>query len=259
MYLTINKKLFIFIIVVISIIAVGSLGFIVYDKFISKQDNDKEYITVIKDASIDINKLYKVGEILDKLDKAYARDSKYQGYIYNTKILEVRDFDKNAALYAAIYPEIINSNTDQTISNERVKNRYLNMFGKGLDYKPTSLEISEGFKIEYDKATKAYKYKAPIITNDHKNEYLARNIKTTIKDDLVIVTRKAFYAEYTGNNAIIYTSSAKNLKVGEVTLKNGEVSIKEVIGKYGSRLRTYDVTFKLGSDDEYSLYKIERT
>ena len=260
MYLTINKKLFITIITAISVIAVGAIGFIIYDKLVLSKKTDNEYITIIKDASIDINKLYKVGEILDKLDKAYAsNESKYQGYIYTNKLLEVKDFDKNAAIYAAIYPEIIKSNTEYTISNERVKNRYLNIFGKSLEYKPSSLDLGEQIKVEYDKANKTYKYKAALTNNDHKGEYLARSIKTTIKDDLVVVTRKVFYVEYSGSNANIYTSSAKSSKIGEVSLKNGEVSLKEVIGKCGSRMHTYEYTFKLGSDDEYSFYKIERT
>ena len=224
MYLTINKNLFIVIIVVLSILTLGSTGFIIYDKLISNKDNDKEYITVIKDASIDINRLYKIGEILDKLDKAFATsESKYQGYMYKTRVLEVKDFDKNAAIYASLYPEIIRSNTENTISNERVKSRYLSIFGKSLDYKPNSLELGEQIKVEYDKTNKVYKYKAALTNNDHKGEYLARNIKTTIKDDMVIVTRKVFYVEYSGSNAIIYTTSSKGTKVGEVSLKNGEV------------------------------------
>ena len=260
MYLTINKKLFITIITVISVIALGSIGFIVYDKLVLSKKTENEYITVIKDASIDVNRLYKVGEILDKLDKAYAsNETKYQGYIYSTKLLEVKDFDKNAAIYAAIYPEIIRSNTEYTISNERVKSRYLNLFGKSVDYKPNSLELGDKIKVEYDKTNKVYKYKAALTNNEHKEEYLARSIKTTIKDDLVIVTRKVFYVEYNGLNANIYTSASKKSKIGEVTLKNGEVSLREVTGKYGSQMHTYEYTFKLGSDDEYSFYKIERT
>lgn len=260
MYITMNKKLLILIITVLSIIALASTGYIVYDKIISVSGNDKEYITIIKDESIDINKLYKVGEILDKLDKAFSiNDSKYQGYIYDINTLEVKDFDKKAAIYAALYPEIIRSNTAQSISNERVKNRYLNIFGKTLDYKPSSLDLSEELKVEYDKDKKEYRYTAPITNNEHRSEYLARNIKTTINDDLVVVTRKVFYVEYSGNIANIYTSATKSTKIGDVSLKNGEVSLKEVTGKYASRMRTYEFTFKLSGDDEYSLYKIERT
>ena len=260
MYVTINKKLLILIITVISLIAVGSLGFIVYDKIIKTSETEKEYITVIKDESIDINKLYKIGEILNKLDKAYgSSDSKYLGYIYSKPIIEVRDFDKDAAIFASLYSDIIRSNTEQTISNDVIKNEYESIFGKTLKYKPNSLELGENIKVEYDSTNKEYKYKATITDNSNKNEYLARSMKTTIKEDTVVVTRKVFYVEYVGGYANIYTTSSKGDKVGNVSLKNGKISLKEVTGKYGSKLNTYDVTFKLGSDDEYSFYKIERT
>lgn len=255
-----NKKGYIITIVIVMLISLAAVGYIVYEKFIVKTDEDKEYITVIKDASIDINKLYGIGEILDKFDKAYASsESKYVGYIYSTPVIEVKDFDKNAGIYAAMYSDMIRSNTEQTISNEIVKNRYQSIFGKSLEYKPSGLDLGENLTVEYDKENKAYKYIATITNNDHKSEYLARNMKTTLKDDLVIVTRKVFYVEYSGSSAIIYTNSSKTTKVGQVSLIDGEVSLKEVTGKYGSKLSTYDVTFKLGSDDEYYFYKIEKT
>ena len=260
MYLTINKKLFILIITVLSILVVGSLGFIVYDKLIKAAEEEKEYITVIDDASIDVNKLYEIGEILDNFDKAFGTsDSKYLGYVYNNKVLEARDFDKNAAIYASIYPNLIRSNTEQTISNARIKSRYEKIFGKALEYKPASLDLGNNIKVTYDETNKTYKYTASITNNDHKGEYLVRNMKTTLKDDLVIVTRKVFYVEYSNNSAIIYTNSSKGTKLGSVSLKNGEVSLKEVTGKFGSKLNTYDFTFKLGSDDEYTFNKIQRT
>ena len=84
-------------------------------------------------------------------------------------------------------------------------------------------------------------------------------MKTTLTDDLVIVTRKVFFVEYSGTNAIIYKDATKSNKLGEVKLNNGEVTLQEVTGKYGSKLNTYDITFKLGSDDIYNFYKIERT
>ena len=255
-----NKKGLIITIVILILMLLGSIGYIVYDKFIAKTEEEKKYVTVINDVSIDVNKIYKVGDILNKFDEAFGtNDSKYFGYIYSTKIIESRDFDKNAAIYASLYSDIIRSNTEQTISNEIVKNQYEKIFGKTLKYKPSNLELGENIKVEYDDTNKIYKYTASITNNDHKSEYLARNMKTTLKDDLVIVTRKVFYVEYSKNNASIYTNSSKETKVGEVTLKNGEVSLSEVTGKYGSRLNTYEVTFKLGSDDEYNFYKIERT
>lgn len=255
-----NKKGPVIAIIVLLLISLGAVGYIVYDKFILKQDEEKEYITVINDTSIDVNKLYNVGDILNKFDNAFSpSDSKYLGYIYKTKIIEARDFDPNAAIYASISSDFIRSNTEQTISNERVKNRYEKIFGKSLEYKPSSLELGDNIKLTYDEVNKIYKYTASITNNDHKSEYLSRNIKTKLQDDLVIVTRKVFYVEYSEPYVTIYTDSSKATKLGTLKLKNGEVSLAEVTGKYGSKISTYEITFKLSSNDEYNFYKIERT
>lgn len=255
-----NKKGLVIAIVMLSVMLIASIGFIVYDKFFANNNSDEEYVNVIDDVSIDVNKLYRVGEILDKFDKAFStNDSKYFGYIYSTKVIEVRDFDKGAALYASIYSDLVRSNTEQTISNGIVKNRYEDIFGRALEYKSNNLELGDNIKVSYDAANEIYKYTASITNNDNKNGYLAKNIKTKLKDDLVVVTRKVFYVEYSSLNANIYTNASKTTKVGTVRLSNGEVSLDEVIGKYGSKLNTYDVTFKLGNTDEYNFYKIERT
>ena len=103
-----NKKGFVITIIILILLLLGTVGYIVYDKYFVKVEEEKEYITVINDVSIDINKLYKVGEILNKLDKAFSiNDSNYFGYIYNNKKLEVKDFDKNAAIYASIYSDLL--------------------------------------------------------------------------------------------------------------------------------------------------------
>lgn len=255
-----NKKGPIIAIVVLVLISLASVGYIVYEKFIVNAEEEKEYTTIIDDKSININKIYRVGEILNTFDNAFkTSDTKYFGYMYKSKLLEVKDFDKNAAIYVSIYNDLIRSNTEQTISNDRVKSRYENIFGKTLEYKPSSIDLGDNIKVNYDEGNKVYKYTASITNNDHKSEYLARNIKTTLEDDLVIITRKVFFVEYSGNNAIIYTDSSKGTKLGEVKLKNGEIDLKEVTGKYSSKLSTYDITFKIGSDDEYNFHKIERT
>ena len=253
-----NKKSIITIIV-LSILVLGLGGFIVYDKFIKTTDED-EYTNVIDDVSIDINKLYNVGDILNSFDKAFNKnESNYFGYIYNSKIIEVKDFDKNAAIYATIYNDLIRSNTEQSIVSSRVKNKYEKIFGKTLAYTPSNLDLGDKIKVTYDEGSKIYKYTASITSNNHESEYLVRNMKTKLKDDLVVVTRKVFYVEYTDSKATIYNNSSKQNILGDVSLKNGEVNVQEVTGKYGSKIPTYEFTFKLGSDDEYNLYRIERT
>ncbi len=254
-----NKKPFIVIIILLLLVILGLGGYIAYEKIFTKPTTD-ECQTVIDDVSIDINKLYKVEDILNKLDKACStNETKYVGYIYPNEKIEVKDFDKKVALYVSMYNELIRSNTDTTISIDRIKNRYEIIFGKSLEYKPTDIDLGDNISIKYDDNNKVFKYKASIINNDHKEEYLVKNINTKLVEDLVIVTRKVFYVTYNGKNATIYTDLTKSTKLGEVSLKNGEVNISEVIGKYGSKLKTYDFTFKLGNDDEYNLYRIERT
>lgn len=255
-----NKKGTIIAIIILSIISIGAISYIVYDKFFLSIQEEKQYTTVINDVSIDVNKLYGVGEILNKFDKAFStNDTKYLGYIYNSKNINLKDFDKNAAIYVSIYDDLIRSNTEQTLSNDRVKSKYESIFGKSLEYKPNNIDLGDNIKVTYDEGNKIYKYTASITNNDHKSEYLARNMKTKLEDDLVIITRKVFFVEYSGNNAIVYNDSSKNTKLGEVKLNNGEVNLQEVTGKFGSKLSTYEITFKLGSDDNYNFYKIERT
>ena len=253
-----NKKPFIIVIILLILISLGLGGYIAYEKIFMKSTTE-ECKTVIDDVSIDINKIYRVEDILTRLDNAFNKENnKYLGYIYNVKVIDSKDFDKNVALYASIYSDLIRSNTDNIISSDRIKNRYEMIFGKALDYTPSDINL-DNINVTYDESTKSYKYKASIINNDHSEEYLVKNIKTKLTDDLIVITRKVFFVDYSGNNATIYSDSKKSTKLGTVSLKNDEVNIDEVVGKYGSKLNTYDFTFKLGSSDEYNLYRIERT
>ena len=92
----------------------------------------------------------------------------------------VKDFDKNAAIYVSLYDDLIRSNTEQNISSERIKNKYEKTFGKSIEYKPSDLELGDNIQVSYDESNKMYKYTASITNNDHKSEYLARNMKTTL-------------------------------------------------------------------------------
>lgn len=253
-----NKKPYIAVIILLILISLGLGGYIAYEKIFMKSTTE-ECKTVIDDVSIDINKIYKVEDILTRLDNAFNKENnKYLGYIYNVKVIDSKDFDKNVALYASIYSDLIRSNTDNIISSDRIKNRYEMIFGKALDYTPGDINL-DNINVTYDESTKSYKYKASIINNDHSEEYLVKNTRTKLTDDLIVITRKVFFVDYSGNNATIYSDSKKSTKLGTVSLKNDEVNIDEVVGKYGSKLNTYDFTFKLGSSDEYNLYRIERT
>ena len=254
-----NKTPLIIVIILLILVIFGLGGYIAYEKLFIKSEAE-ECKTVIDDVSIDINKLYKIEDTLNNLDKSFnVNEGKFFGYIYNFKELNIKDFDKTAAIYTSIYSELIRSNEENSISSERVKNKYEKIFGKELNYIPSSINLDDKIVITYDDSNKIYKYKAATINNDHKDEYLVGNTKTKLSDDLVTITRKVFYVMYNDSFATIYTDASKGTRLGEVKLKTGEVNESEVIAKYGSKLNTYNFTFKLGTDDEYKLYRIERT
>ena len=250
----INKKPYILTIVVLLIVSIGLGAYLVYDKFLMKQEENVE--TVIDNVSIDLNALYKVGDTLNNFDNAFNKnDSKYFEYLYKSDKINVKDFDMGAALFTSVKSDLIASNSNQTILGGRIKNNFTKMFGTNIKYTPGNIDAGDKYKINYNETTKTYSYTLQ-ATNERKPEYLLKNTKTKLEDDKIIITRKLFYVEYSGNNAIIYKTSAKE-KVGEVELHNDEVDVGEVIGKYGSRLKTYNYTFIENKADDYTFYRIE--
>ena len=97
-----NKKPTILIVLLI-LIVLGLSGYIVYDKFFTKEEEEKQYITVINDVSIDVNKLYKVGETLNTFDKAFGtNDTTYFGYLYKNST-QLGYYCQAAGLYSIAY------------------------------------------------------------------------------------------------------------------------------------------------------------
>ena len=258
-----NKKPYVITIVVLIIIILGLGGYIAYDKLIIEEDEAK-VITMVDDVNINLNSFYQVSNTLERLDKAFNNsNSNYYGYIYKNKKLSIKNFDQNAALYASISSELIPSNVNQTVAGDRIKTNYKSMFGEEIKYNPNAFDINETIKVNYDKTNDMYSYTMPIDTNVYKSGYITTSIKTILEEDKIIITRKVFYVEYNGKGAdasvaTIYTNHNKDSKLGDVSLKNGQADIKEVISKYGSRLGTFEYIFVKNTDENYTLLKIEK-
>lgn len=258
-----NKKPYVITIIILIVLILGLGGYIAYDKLIIKEDEAK-VITVVDDVNINLNAFYQVSSTLERLDKAFNNsNSNYYGYIYKNKKLNIKNFDKYAALYASISSEVIPSNVNQTIAGDRLKSNYIAMFGSELKYNPEEFNINETVKVNYDKTNDMYSYTMPVNTDVYKSGYITKSVKTILDEDKIIVTRKVFYVEYNGkgaetSSAAIYTNHNKDRKLGDVTLKDGQANIKEVISKYGSRLSTFEYIFIKNTDEDYSLTKIEK-
>ena len=253
----VNKKPYIFTIVFLLIIILGLAGYIAYDYFFANEKNETNE-TILDNVKIDLNVFYQIGYILDCFDDTFNKtNNTYFGYLYNYKKLEVKNFDLKAALYTSMKKNLIISNTNQTLLDEKVKGNYKKIFGTAIIYNSESIDAGNLYKITYDATTKTYTYTIPLEANNKTSEYITKNIKTRVEDDKVIVTRKVFYVEYSNNSAVIYKTKNKE-KIGQVSLKNGEVDVEEVIGKYGSKINTYDYTFIENKSDDYTFYKIEQ-
>jgi len=259
-----NKKEFIIIIVLVSIVLVLG-GYIAIDKFVLNKDKSAT-LTTINDVDIDLNSFYKIADTLNKFDNAFNDvDSKYLGYPYVNGKLKVEKFDSDAALFVSLYDELIPSNTQQTLPAAIVKSNFQKIFGKDLTYSASNIDGGEKYKITYNKTANTYTYTLPTKSGGYTSGYVTKNIKTVLQEDKVIVTRKVFFVEYgidptTGAlaSAVIYKNANKTNRLGEVSFKNGVISENEVIAKYSSRLNTYEYTFKHLKDDDYSLYLIEK-
>ena len=253
-----NKKTIILIVFLVLII-LGLGGYIAYD-FIKEKEEESNPITVIDKVSIDLNSLYQIGNTLNSFDNAFNNpNSKYFGYIYNSKKILAKNFDQGAALFSAMYNDLAASNTQQVLMGIQVKSKFEKIFGKNLKYASTSID-GGNYQITYNADNDTYSYVAPTNNNFYSTGYITKNIQTSLETDKIIVTRKIIYVEYDTNSskAILYKDSSKGNKLGELSLRNGELSLNEVIAKYGSRLNTFELTFNESNDNDYNFYQIEK-
>lgn len=260
-----ENKWFIIAIVVLSLITVGLGGFIVYDKvFVVKKEEAEK--TIIGEKEIDLNVFYKIGETLDTLDKAFNDStSAYFGYPYLKAEVKVDKFDKGAALFVAMYKDLIKTNTPQVLKGQRVKNNYEKLFGKNLTYTPTNVSSGEKYNVMYVKDGDYYAY--TILENKLLNqpEYRCINISTKLYDDEIIVKRKIFYVEYALNpegteriKAAVYKDSSKKKLITTIDLKTGYLNDDEIIAKYSSSVNTYTYSFKEKQADKHIISSIKK-
>lgn len=257
-----NKKVVIFIIILIFII-IGLGGYIAFDKFVLEKKEEIK-TTKVGDATIDLNIFENINQTINTFDKAYNDlNSIYVGYLYSKNEININTFDKNAALYASIYPYLIANNTPQLIPGGLVKTKYDELFDKKLNYEAKSIEAGKLYKIGYDISTDVYSYNFLKIDNLYDSTYMQKNVETTVEDDNIIIKRKAFFVEYisegdTVNKANIYKTHDKTELITSVNLKNNTINKKEIISKYGTKMNTYKYTFKQKSIDEYKFYSVEQ-
>lgn len=255
-----NKKAPIILIIILLLIILGLGGYIALDKLVLNKKEEK-VTTKIKGVEIDLNAMYQVSNTLNQLDNTFNDiNSTYLGYIYNKKKIELKNFDPNAALFLSLHDNLKATGIQQQLPNQQVKNNYETIFGQTTKYEPTNIDAGDYYKIMYDTNTNNYSYILnPTIINQL-NGYESYTIKTILETDYIIVTRKVFYKEIDANMTVanIYKDASKTQLIGTINLRNGVLNNEEVVGKYGSKISTYQYTFKQNAIDNYTFYLIEK-
>lgn len=262
-----NKK-FIIVIIILVVIILGLGGFIAVDKLLLNKKEEETTTTQVGDTQLNLTAFEHINETLELFNKAFNDpNSKYYGYLYTKREINVSNFDKAAAIYLSMYDNFIYTTNPISIPGGVVKTKYEDIFGKNLVYTPqASVELGTNYAIAYDKQTDTYYYVYPETNKTYSPKYIEVTTKTTLEKEKIIINRKVFYVEYvipTDGSAVtqanIYTSKDKSKLVKTITLKNNTLNVDEIIAKNGSQFSQYTYTFKQQSLDRYDFYSIEKT
>ena len=259
-----NKK-FIITIIILIIIILGLGGFIAFDKLVlNKQDKVKT--TQIGDVELNLTVMEHIDETLLRLNEAFNDpNTNYFGYLYSKKEINKNNFDKSAALFAAIYKDMSEVNMVFNIPGGIVRSNYEELFGKKFIYEAKSITPGNTCNIVYYKDNDTYAYIFQKPYNVYSPKYIEKSIETSAESGQITIKRKVFYIEYipsvdgtTVTQANIYTGKDKTKLIKTVTLKNNSINVDELIGKYGSKMETYMYTFKEETLNRYDFYSIKK-
>ena len=255
-----NNKIYGTVIIVLLVLVLGLGGYIAYERVFLTTEEDT--MTSIGDVDIDLNAFYQVSNTLNSLDSVFNDSaSGYFGYPYGQKRVLAKELDDSLANYIALQDDLLKTGKDQTISGDIVKTRHETIFGDNKKYMAKT--ISDTNKITYQADSNSYNYKINPVEEYYQSTYLAYNQRTSLTADRIIVKRKIFYVEYSTDSGVvvasIYKNNNKTQYLGKITLKKGVLNLSEVIGKYGSRLLTYEYNFTKEGRDDYTFYSIEQS
>ena len=256
-----NYTLKVVLITLLVVLLVGCISFIVYEKFIKKEnsnptvtDKDKnneatdikyneemeELISRYKGA-IEKNAIYGG---LDILDFALDSTNKYQ---YNYKMY----FTDNSLVELALKYQKENNTSEVKISKEEMKKQFISLFGPETEYKDGSFYISEsgtGYNTDvyengmYVNLTPGG-YDSPIV---YKVEY-CRDEK---KDNIISIYWYSYEFDELKNEI---TSHGKTIATTtESTFENDVNNLKKE-----GKISLYKINFKKQSDGRYYLYSGE--
>ena len=259
-----SNKGFIITIIILIVIILGLGGFIAYDKFL-KKESEEEKIVEVEDAELDLNTFYQVGDILNQFDQAFSdTSSTFFGYPYRAKKLTAKNFDMSAAIYLSSYSLLTKNGVHTLLKESKVEDNFTKIFGNNLKYVGSEVVAGDNYHILYDGTAKIYGAALQPEVKNRLISYNTINTKTNVTENGISIIRKVYYVEYespdngvTVTRAYIYSDNSKQQLIAAMPLTNDTINEKELLGKYGSKLKTFKYTFSRKNEQTYNFYSIE--
>ena len=201
-----GKGFLIFLIIVLLLCCLGLGGYIVYSKFFVKEETVVMEGTTkaLKQVQIDGTSLLEVEDAINNLEYAYNDSfSDYFGYIYKNNKLEATKFDKGAALFACLYPDLEESSNITYVANNTVKTRFKNKILKSIKKLRLNFYGKYEYLSDYDNYIK-YEIEKSIL-------------KTT--PDIIVITGHALYNQQGLKNIEHYTNTKYYMETVKVIRK----------------------------------------
>jgi hypothetical protein len=260
-----NKKAVIVTFIILILIIAGLVGFIVLERVLMNKKIEEPTTVMIGEVEIRPESFYQVYNTLERFDRAFNyEDSKYFGYVYKKRKIEIDKFDSTIALYAALRADMKATQEQKIIPESLVKAEFEAMYGENLKYEAKEIEKGDNFDISYNKTT-GYTYVSNDIVQSYTPGIMTINSKTAVENGKIIVTRKVFYVEYVKNDAgvptmvTIYNDMNKSQKLGKIDIIKKGINQEELLGKFSSKISTYNFIFKQNAkDNNFALSRIER-
>ena len=118
-----NKK-FIITIIILVVIILGLGGFIAVDKLVLNKKEEK-ITTQVGDVQLNLTAFEHINDTIDLFNRAFNDpNSKYYGYLYTKREINVSNFDKSAAIYVSMYDSFIDTTVPLAIPGGVVKTKY---------------------------------------------------------------------------------------------------------------------------------------
>lgn len=265
-----NKGL-VFALIFVILIALCLGGYIVYDKVIASDSDQKEVDNTKTEEQKETNKELDVtsSEVTDLMDKISISDMSMDlvGYFYSSDKITVDTMDNNIKLVIGLQTSYKKNEALTELTKEQMATNIKSVFGKNTTYtdKDVTGGACYGSSAKYNSSSNTYTLDGGCGGTGPERAYYEKVTKAIKTSNTIEVYQQAIYTvpdengdmnDFDNISVTIYTPDKKT-KIATSTV--GEVDNKKeaLIDTYKDTLPTYKFTFNK-EDNNYVFYSVEK-